>query len=220
MVASTSSSTTSAPAGSQISPVNEKLYHQSNLIGDWTGTYSQNKQKIEFKVLSIKGTTAQVEYTHNGHVDRGTATVDKNMVTFDNVTIATRNGTSGVIELSAGSAKFTGTLTKNTAASTATTSTSPLVGTWSGIDSVSGAAASVTVKSVTGSTANVTFNVAGKTTTGTADVYKNIVRMGNVQIAVNPDTSAKVTYTKLGQTLTVAVKPYKSASTSTTSTFA
>jgi len=61
---------TSTPAGSQISPANERVYHQSNLVGDWKGTWSKNHQPVEFKVVSIKGSSAQVEYTHNGTLRR------------------------------------------------------------------------------------------------------------------------------------------------------
>jgi hypothetical protein len=60
----------------QISPANERVYHQSNLLGDWKGTWSKNHQTIELKVVNIKGNTAQVEYTHNGHTERGAATVN------------------------------------------------------------------------------------------------------------------------------------------------
>ena len=72
---------------SRISPVNEKLYHQSNLLGDWKGSFSNNNQAIDFKVVSITGDTAQIEYSHNGHKEVGTATtrVDnfRNTITYE-----------------------------------------------------------------------------------------------------------------------------------------
>ena len=34
---------TSIPKGSQISPATERVYHQSNLIGDWKGTWQKNR---------------------------------------------------------------------------------------------------------------------------------------------------------------------------------
>ena len=40
------------PAGSQISPANQRIYQQSNLIGDWKGTWTKNKQAVELNVVS------------------------------------------------------------------------------------------------------------------------------------------------------------------------
>src|ERR1700733_11684578 len=100
------------PHSSQISPANERVYHQSNLLGDWKGTFSKNHQPIEVKVVSINGQSAQVEYNHNGHTDRGTGTVDGSTVSFGNITIGTRNGTNAALEFSFGTAKMTATLTK------------------------------------------------------------------------------------------------------------
>lgn len=220
MVSATASSTSSIPAGNQISPVNEKLYKQSNLLGTWTGSFSQTKQKIEFKVLSIKGQTAQVEYKHNGQVQRGTATVDKNTLTFDNVTIATRDGSKGVVLFEAGNVKFNGTLTKDTTAA-ATAPANPLVGTWSGIDGKTGEAASFMIKSINGTDADVSYTIDGLTRKGTGSVYKNVISFGQAQITINPDQSGKVIYKKLGQTLSLAVKPASASTTgSTTSVFA
>src|SRR3569832_1288370 len=83
---------------SRINPVNEKLYHQSNLLGDWKGNFKKTNGAVDFKVLNITGTTAQVENTHNGHTERGTATVDKNSISFGNVTIGTRDGKQAAFE--------------------------------------------------------------------------------------------------------------------------
>lgn len=214
----TSSVTSSVPAGSQISPANERLYHQSNLIGDWKGSYSKLKGPVEFKVLSIKDGTAQVEYTHNGRTDRGTATVTKNQLTFQNVTVATRNGQKAVIQLDASVTKFNGVLDKDTTASKKPDG--PLVGTWTGTDNKTGDVANFTVKSVNGKEADVSYTVNGVTKKGTASVYQNVVRLGNVQIIVNPDRTAKISFTKLAQTLSVAAKPVSTATNATTSKFA
>ena len=79
---------------SQISPATERTYHQSNLLGSWKGTWSKNHQDVEFKVVNIRGSQAQVEYTHNGHTERGLADVDGATITFGNVTIgSTQNQT-------------------------------------------------------------------------------------------------------------------------------
>jgi hypothetical protein len=83
---------------SRITPLNEKLYHQSNLLGDWKGSFKKTNGAIEFKVLSINGNTAQVAYTHNGQTERGIATVSQNSITFGNVTIATRDGNQAAFE--------------------------------------------------------------------------------------------------------------------------
>ena len=97
---------TTIPAGSQISPATERVYHQSNLIGDWKGTWSsKDKQPVEFKVVNIRGASAQVEYTHNGHTERGIASVDGATITFGDVTIGTKNGSVAALEFSSGTAK-------------------------------------------------------------------------------------------------------------------
>lgn len=210
--------TSSVPAGSQISPANERLYKQSNLIGDWKGSYTKLKQPVEFKILSIKGGTAQVEYTHNGHTDRGTATVDKNMVTFQNVTVATRNGQNAVIQLDAGSTKFNGVLTKDTTSGKAPDG--PLVGTWTGTNSATGDVASFTVKSVNGKEADVSYTVNGITKSGTGSVYQNVVRLANAQVTVNPDGSGQISFTKLAQTFSIAAKKASTAQNSTLSKIA
>ena len=67
--------TIQSSTSSQISPVDERIYHQSNLLGDWKGAWTKSNQPVEFKVINIRGTTAQVEYTHNGHTERGIADV-------------------------------------------------------------------------------------------------------------------------------------------------
>lgn len=207
--------TSSVPAGSQIPPADERLYKQSNLIGDWKGSYTKLKGPVEFKVLSIKNGTAQVEYTHNGRTDRGTATVSKNELTFENVTIATRNGQKAVIQLDASVTKFNGVLDKDT--TTAKVPDGPLVGTWTGTDNKTGDVASFTVKSVTGKEADVSYTVNGITKKGKATVYQNVVRLGNVQVTVNPDTTGKISFTKLAQTLSISAKKLSTSTNSTTS---
>ena len=43
------------PKGSQISPATERVYHQTNLIGDWKGTWKDSGRQLEFKVARGKG---------------------------------------------------------------------------------------------------------------------------------------------------------------------
>jgi len=105
----------SSQPANQISPVNERIYHQSNLLGDWKGTWTKNHQPLEFKVVGIHGDTAQIEYTHDGHTERGTGTVSAATITFGNVTIGTRDGTTAGLEFSLGTAKSTAILTKTAA---------------------------------------------------------------------------------------------------------
>lgn len=210
--------TSSVPAGSQIAPADERLYHQSNLIGDWKGSYTKLKGPVEFKVLSIKNGTAQVEYTHNGRTDRGTATVSKNQLTFQNVTLATRNGQKAVIQMDASVTKFNGVLDKDATASKKPDG--PLVGTWTGTDNKTGDVANFTVKSVTGKEADVSYTVNGITRTGTATVFQNVVRLGDVQITINPDRSGKISFKKLAQTLSLSATVVKPAANSTVSKFA
>ncbi|MGY4435342.1 hypothetical protein ACVWWO_007819 [Bradyrhizobium sp. F1.13.1] len=72
---------------SQISPANERVYHQSALLGDWKGNWAGNNQPVGFKVVNIRGARAQVEYTHNGHTERGFGEVAGSLLTFGNITV-------------------------------------------------------------------------------------------------------------------------------------
>jgi hypothetical protein len=107
--------TTISSSTSQISPATERVYHQSNLLGDWKGTWANSSSPVEFKVVNIRGAKAQVEYTHDGHTERGLADVDGATITFGNVTIATRNGSVAAFEFSVAGAKKTATLNKQAA---------------------------------------------------------------------------------------------------------
>src|SRR6516162_3124059 len=104
------------PKGSQISPAIERVYHQTNLIGDWKGTWKDSSRPVEFKVINIRGTQAQVEYTHDGHTERGVGSVDGATVSFGNVTIGTKNGSVAALEFSSGTSKMTAVLNKQAAA--------------------------------------------------------------------------------------------------------
>ena len=71
---------TTIPKGSQISPATERVYHQTNLIGDWKGTWKNSSSPVEFKVVNIRGSQATVEYTHDGHTERGIGSVPPPLV--------------------------------------------------------------------------------------------------------------------------------------------
>ncbi|MDB5562256.1 MAG: hypothetical protein JWN11_1674 [Hyphomicrobiales bacterium] len=100
-------------SANQISPVNERIYRQSNLLGDWKGTWSKTHQTIDFKVLNIRGTKAQIEYTHNDRTERGFGTVNGTTLNFGNVTIATHDGKTGAMQSVVGSAVMNGSLVKS-----------------------------------------------------------------------------------------------------------
>jgi hypothetical protein len=207
--------TTISSTTSQISPGTERAYHQSNLLGDWKGTSTRDHLPIEFKVINIRGTKAQVEYTHNGHTERGLADVDGATITFGNITIGTRNGSKAAFEFSAGGAKWSAILDKQ-AASTA--DQSKLAGSWSGYSSENGHSASFTVLSVNGRDAQVRYTVNGVTQQGTGTVYKNTVMFDGAQITSDDGQSGQVVFRDRHQSLTVPVKKLKPASSSSTST--
>jgi hypothetical protein len=80
------------------------------------------------KVVSITGDTAQIEYSHNGHKEVGTANVDRNTITYGNVTIATRDGQQGALEFSFGIVRQAAVINKVTAP----VDQNKLVGSWVG----------------------------------------------------------------------------------------
>jgi hypothetical protein len=200
----------SAIAASRITTLNEKLYHQSNLLGDWKGSFTQSHQAIEFKVVSINGNTAQVEYTHNGRTERGTATVDKNSITFGSVTIGTRDGQQAGFEFSfqpQGQLASTGTQTailSKTAASA--TDSNPLQGSWTG--ATASHSASFQVISINGRDAQVKYSFDGNSGQGVGDVVKNAVLLGKIQFSSTDGLNGKVTFQSGRQTISLAVKKF------------
>ena len=203
-------SSIAATSTSRINPVDERLYHQSNLLGDWKGNFKQSHGAVDFKVVSINGTSAQVEYTHNGHTERGTATVDKNSITFGNVTIATRNGTQAAFEFSfqpqgqlAASGTQTAVLTKDASAAA---DTNPLVGSWTGATADHGV--SFTVSAINGRDAQVKYSIDGNNGQGVADVVKNSVLLGKAQFTNIDGTNGKVTFQSGKQTISIPVKRF------------
>jgi hypothetical protein len=180
--------TTISSTTSQISPATERVYHQSNLLGDWKGTWANSNSPVEFKVVNIRGTKAQVEYTHDGHTERGLADVNGATITFGNVTIGTRNGSVAAFEFSVSGVKKTATLNKQAA----TTDQNKLVGTWNGFSTSNGKSVSFTVKSVDGRDAVVSWTVDGLAHAGTGTVYKNTVMFGRAQVTSDNGTTGTV----------------------------
>jgi hypothetical protein len=198
-------------SANQISPVDERVYHQSNLVGDWKGLWAKNHQPVEFKVVSIQGTTAQVEYTHNGHTERGTGTVAGATVTYGDVTIGTRDGKNAGIEFSVGTAKMTGVLAKVAAPP----DQNKLVGTWIGNSPTTGASATVRILSINGRDAQIKATINGVSQQGIGTVYKNTVMFGKSQFSSDNGVNGTVTFQVGHQTLSLAVSRYTPPSTST-----
>ena len=148
---------TTIPKGSQISPGTERVYHQSNLIGDWKGSWKKSGRPVEVKVDNIRGSTAQIEYTHDGHTERGVGSVDGATISYGNITIGTKNGSVAALEFSSGTSKMTAVLNKQSS----TADQSKLVGSWSGTGS--GQSAFFQVVSVDGKDAQVRFTANGNT---------------------------------------------------------
>jgi hypothetical protein len=195
---------------SRITPLNEKLYHQSNLLGDWKGSFKQTHQPVEFNVLSINGNSAQVTYTHNGHTERGIATLSQNSITFGNVTIATRDGKQAAFEFSfqapgqiSQSGTQTAVLAKNP---TPATNQNPLIGSW--IGSTDTQSASFQVLSINGRDAQVKYTIDGQSRQGVGDVVNNAVIFGKVLLSVADGLNGKLTFPAPGQTLSLAVKKF------------
>lgn len=204
------SAVSTIPVGSQISPANERVYHQSNLIGDWKGSFTKTNQPVDFKVDNIKGTTAQVEYTHNGYTERGTATVNGASITYGNLTIATRDGSKAALEFSYGTAVQSAILTK----AAAPADQNRLVGNWIGATATDSVA--FQVLSISGRDAQVKYNVSGQTGQGVGDVHQNAVNLGKVSFATRDGLNGTVTYQVGSKTLSLAVKKFTPATTSTT----
>jgi hypothetical protein len=205
--------TTISASSSQISPVNEKIYHQSNLLGDWKGTSKQTNMPVEFKVVNIRGSQAQIEYTHNGHTERGFGTVDGATITYGDVTIGTRNGSQAAFEFSTGSAKWTAILSKQSQS----TDQSKLVGSWSGSSVQSGSAATFQVLSVSGIDAQVRYTVNGVMQTGIGIASKNAVMFGGATMSTNNGTNGSIVFTVRHNTYSVAAKNTTQTSSSSSS---
>jgi hypothetical protein len=200
---------------SQISPATERVYHQSNLLGSWKGTWSKNHQDVEFKVVNIRGSQAQVEYTHNGHTERGLAEVDGATITFGNVTIGTKNGQTAALEFSSGGAKMSAILSKQAS----DTPQDKLVGSWSGYSRDNGQSAYFQVVSIDGKDAQVRFSANGGTIqSGSGAVYKNTVMLGGkAQITSDDGQTGNVVIQVGRKTYSVPVTKSKIANASSSS---
>lgn len=195
---------------SQISPANERIYRQSNLLGEWKGTWTASGQPVGFKVVNIRGARAEVEYTHNGRTERGIGQVDGATINFGSVTIGTKNGKSAVLLFSAGGGKATASLEKQAPPA----SDSRLMGSWGGYSSANGKSASFKVLAVNGKEAQVSVTTDGVTRQGTGIVYKNVIMFGQAQIATDDGQNGKVIYQIGTKSFMVPVTKYPPADSS------
>jgi hypothetical protein len=205
---------TTIPKGSQISPASERVYHQSNLIGDWKGSWQKNGRPVELKVVNIRGSTAQIEYTHDGHTERGIGSVDGATISYGNITIGTKNGSVAALEFSSGTAKMDAVLNKQSS----TADQSNLVGSWSGTGS--GQSAFFQVVSVDGKDAQVRFTANGAAIqSGDAiTVGQNTVMFGSkAQFTTTDGLNGHVVFSVGHKTYSVPVTKTKPTSTSTSS---
>jgi hypothetical protein len=201
------------PKGSQISPATERVYHQTNLIGDWKGTWKNSSSPVEFKVVNIRGAQAEVEYTHDGRTERGIASVDGATITYGNVTIGTKNGSVAVLEFSLGTAAKTAVLNKDTSG----TDQSKLVGTWSGFSKENQQSAFFQVVSVDGRDAQVRFTANGGTIqTGDGIVAGNAVMFGSkAQFTSTDGLNGTITFKSGLKTYAVPVTKNKTPAATT-----
>jgi hypothetical protein len=207
---------TTIPKGSQISPATERVYHQSNLIGDWKGAWQKNGRPVELKVVNIRGNQAQIEYTHDGHTERGTGTVDGATISFGNITIGTKNGSVAALEFSSGTTKTTAVLNKQ---DNSTTNQSKLVGTWTGFSKTNGQSAFFQVVSVDGRDAQVRFTANGAAIqSGAALVQGKSVMFGSNATFTSSDGQNGNVIFQIGRsTYSVPVTLQKPASSSSSS---
>jgi hypothetical protein len=202
--------TTISASTSQISPANERMYHQSNLLGDWKGKSTQHDQPVEFKVINIRGNQAQVEYTHNGRTERGFGSVDGATITFGNVTIGTKNGSAAALEFSTGTAKWAAVLSKQSS----TADQNQLIGTWSGLSRQNGQVASVQVTSIDGRNAQVKFTLDGVLHQGTGIVSKNSIMFAGATFSSSDGSNGNVVFSVGHNTYSVPITKAKPSSTS------
>ena len=195
---------------SQISPANERVYHQSSLVGDWKGNWAGNNQAVGFKVVNIRGARAQIEYTHNGHTERGFGQVSGALITFGTITVGTKDGKSLVLLFSSGVGKQSATLQKQAPAG----SDSILMGSWGGYSADIGKSASFRVLAINGKEATVSVTTDGITRQGTGYVYRNVIMFGQSQISTDNGQNGKIIYQVGSKSFTVPVTKYPPADSS------
>ena len=203
---------TAIQSTNQISPVKERMYHQSNLLGEWKGSWSANGSAVSFKVVNIRGAAATVEYTHNGHTERGIGSVNGATIDFGAVTLGTKNGKNAVLLFSAGGGKASATLEKQAPAGDETN----LTGSWGGFSADDGKSASFRVLSVNGKQAQVSVTIGDITRQGTGVVYNNVIMFEQSQISTNDGKTGKIIYQVGLKSFTASATKVNTGSTSST----
>src|SRR4051794_20031503 len=97
---------------SRISPAMERVYHQSNLLGEWKGSWTASSQAVSFKVVNIRGAQATVKSTHNGRTGRGIGEVNAAPIVFGSVALGPKDAKTAVLLFSAGGGRAPGMLEK------------------------------------------------------------------------------------------------------------
>ena len=194
----------------QISPAMERVYHQSNLLGEWKGSWTANNQAVSFKVVNIRGAQATVEYTHHGRTESGIGKVNGSTIDFGPVTLGTKNGKNAVLLFSAGGGKATAMLEKQAPPA----NESNLTGSWAGYSADNGKSASFRVLAVKGNEAQVSVTTDGITRQGIGIVYKNVIMFGQSQISTNDGKSGTVIYQVGNKSFMVPVNKLPAVSTS------
>jgi hypothetical protein len=199
---------------SQIAPATERMYHQSRLLGEWTGSWTGKNSPVTFKVVNIRGAAATIEYTHNGHTERGIGSVNGATIDFGAVTLGTKDGKNAVLLFDAGGGKATAFLQKQAAPA----DDNKLVGSWSGYSADSGKSISFRVMSVSDKEAQVAVSIDGVMKQGTGIVYKNVIMFGNSQISTEDGQTGKAVIRVGNKSYALTAtkqKPTTSTSTST-----
>ncbi|MGJ4993026.1 hypothetical protein [Bradyrhizobium sp. HKCCYLR20261] len=192
---------------SYISPAMERVYRQSNLLGEWKGSWTANGQAVSFKVVNIRGAAATVEYTHNGRTERGIGQVNGSTIDFGAVTLGTKNGKNAVLLFSAGGGKASAVLEKQAPPA----SESNLAGSWAGYSGDNGMSASFRVLSVNGKQAQVSVTNNGITRTGTGLVYNDVIMFEQTQLSTKDGKSGTVIYQLGNKSYSVPVNKLPSA---------
>ncbi|MFC0239525.1 hypothetical protein [Rhodopseudomonas telluris] len=198
----------------QISPAAERMYGLSRLVGEWKGKWAGNGQDVGFKVINIRGATAQIEYTHHGRTERGVASVKDGTLTFGNVTIGTKNGKTAALVFSAGGGKASAFLEKQQPA----TETNMLVGSWGGHSDDTQGTSSFRVLSIDGKEAKVSTTINGITREGTGLVYKNVIMFGQAQLSTEDGKSGRIIVQSGFKSFVVPATKYPPATTTATTT--
>ena len=200
------------PSTNQISPHAERMYGLSRLVGEWKGKWAANGQDVSFKVINIRGSRAQVEYTHHGRTERGVATVEAGKITFGNVTIGTKNGKTAALVFSAGAGKASAFLEKQQPAA----DTNKLVGSWGGHSDDTQGTSNFRVLSVDGNEAKVSTTINGITREGIGIVHKNVIMFGNAQISTTDGKTGKMIVQVGLRSYVVPATKYPPAATAST----